>query len=59
LERRESLDESRLALNADGSMLLFQYTRALQPYLESGFSTVKRNFQLFNILPALIFHCMS
>ena len=55
--RREILDESRLALNAEGSMLLFQYTRALQPYLESSFSTVPRNFQLFNILPALIFHC--
>lgn len=55
--RREILDESRMALNAEGSMLLFQYTRALQPYLESSFSTVTRNFQLFNILPALIFHC--
>ncbi len=55
--RREILDESRMALNADGSMLLFQYTRALQPYLESSFTTVTRNFQLFNILPALIFHC--
>ena len=55
--RREILEESRLALNTDGSMLLFQYTRALQPYLESSFSSVKRNFQLFNIFPALIFHC--
>ncbi len=55
--RREILDESRLALKADGSMLLFQYTRTLQPYLESSFSSVTRNFQLFNILPAMIFHC--
>ena len=51
------LEESRLALRAEGSMLLFQYTRTLQPYLESSFSSVKLNFQLFNILPALIFHC--
>lgn len=55
--RREILDESRLALRAEGSMLLFQYSRTLQPYLESSFSSVTRNFQLFNILPAMIFHC--
>jgi phospholipid N-methyltransferase len=55
--RREILEESRLALKAEGSMLLFQYTRTLLPYLESSFSSVKLNFQLFNILPALIFHC--
>jgi len=55
--RREMLEESRMALKAEGSMVLFQYTRKLQPYLESSFSSVKLNFQLFNILPALIFHC--
>ena len=55
--RREILQESRLALRAEGSMLLFQYTRTLLPYLESSFSSVKLNFQFFNILPALIFHC--
>jgi len=56
-QRREILEESRMALQAEGSMLLFQYTRTLLPYLESSFSSVKLNFQLFNILPALIFHC--
>jgi phospholipid N-methyltransferase len=55
--RREILEESRLALKAEGSMHLFQYTTKLKPYLESSFSSVKLNFQLFNILPALIFHC--
>jgi len=55
--RREILEESRQALKAEGSMLLFQYTRTILPYLESSFSSVKLNFQLFNILPALIFHC--
>ena len=55
--RREILEESRLALNPQGSMVLFQYTRTLLPYLESSFSSVKLNFQFFNILPALIFHC--
>ena len=55
--RREILEESRLALQPEGSLVLFQYTRKLQPYLESSFSSVTRNFQPFNILPALIFHC--
>jgi phospholipid N-methyltransferase len=55
--RREILEESRMALQSEGSMLLFQYTRTMLPYLESSFSSVKLNFQLFNILPALIFHC--
>jgi phospholipid N-methyltransferase len=57
--RREIFQESRLALKAEGSMLLFQYTRTMLPYLESCFSSVKLNFQLFNILPALIFHCTT
>lgn len=55
--RREILEESRLALQAQGSMLVFQFTRAVLPYLKSSFGSVKLNFQLLNILPALIFHC--
>jgi phospholipid N-methyltransferase len=55
--RREIVTESRHALKAGGSLLVFQYTRTLLPYLKSTFGTVKLNFQLFNILPALIFHC--
>lgn len=55
--RREILEESRLALRPEGSLVLYQYTRTLLPYLESSFSSVTLNFQLFNILPALIFHC--
>jgi phospholipid N-methyltransferase len=49
--------ESRAALNPQGSLVLFQYSRVLLPCLESTFSSVRSNFQLFNILPALIFHC--
>jgi phospholipid N-methyltransferase len=55
--RREIVVESRHALKAQGSLLVFQYNRTLLPYLQSSFSSVKLNFQLFNILPALIFHC--
>jgi phospholipid N-methyltransferase len=55
--RREMVAESRHALKAQGSLLVFQYNRTLLPYLKSSFSTVRLNFQLLNILPALIFHC--
>jgi phospholipid N-methyltransferase len=56
-QRREIVAESRNALKAQGSLLVFQYNRTLLPYLKSSFSSVRLGFQLFNILPALIFHC--
>jgi phospholipid N-methyltransferase len=56
-QRRQIVTESRHALKAQGSLLVFQYNRRLLPYLQSSFSSVKLGFQLFNILPALIFHC--
>ena len=55
--RREILIESRQALKTRGSMLVFQYTRTILPYLQSCFSSVRQGFQIFNILPARIFHC--
>jgi phospholipid N-methyltransferase len=55
--RRRIVSESRQALKAEGSLLVFQYNRTLLPYLKSTFSSVKLNFQPLNILPALIFHC--
>jgi phospholipid N-methyltransferase len=55
--RQQIVGESRAALNAQGSLVLFQYSRVLLPCLESSFSSVRLNFQPFNILPALIFHC--
>jgi len=56
-QRKEIVIESRLALKPQGSLVVFQYSRLLLPYLKSTFSSVKREFQLFNILPAQIFHC--
>lgn len=55
--RRQILTESRHALKQRGSMLVFQYTRTILPYLQSCFSSVRQGFQMFNILPARIFHC--
>jgi phospholipid N-methyltransferase len=56
-QRQKIVAESRRALKAHGSLLVFQYTRTILPYLKASFGSVKLNFQLFNILPALIFHC--
>jgi phospholipid N-methyltransferase len=55
--RLEIVAESRHALKAQGSLLVFQYNRTLLPYLKSTFSSVELGFQFFNILPAMIFHC--
>jgi len=55
--RQEIVAESRKALKAQGSLVVFQFTRTVLPCLQSSFSSVRLNFQLFNILPALIFHC--
>ena len=55
--RQEVVIESRNALKDQGSLLVFQYTRTVLPYLKSSFSSVRQGFQLFNILPARIFHC--
>ena len=56
-QRWEIVSESRDVLKPQGALLLFQYSRVLLPCLKSSFSSVRSNFQLFNILPALIFHC--
>jgi phospholipid N-methyltransferase len=56
-QRQRIVTESRHALKAEGALLVFQYNRALLPCLKSSFSSVKLKFQLWNILPVLIFHC--
>jgi len=55
--RKEIVAKSRQALKAEGSLLVFQFSPSVLPYLKSSFSSVKLGFQLLNILPARIFHC--
>jgi len=55
--RQEIVAESRDALQPSGSLLVFQFSRKVLPYLKSSFRSVRLNFQLFNILPATVFHC--
>lgn len=55
--RGEIMQESRKALSPRGSLLIFQYTKAVLPYLRSSFSSVQQEFELLNFPPALIFNC--
>jgi phospholipid N-methyltransferase len=55
--RREVMQESRKVLHPEGALLVYQFTNAVLPYLNSSFGSVRQNFQFFNILPARIFYC--
>lgn len=55
--RREIMQESRKALAGGGTLLFFQYTTVVLPYLRSSFSSVRQEFELLNFPPALIFNC--
>jgi phospholipid N-methyltransferase len=45
------------ALGSSGFFLVYQYTRAVLPCLESYFSSVQQNVQLWNIPPTRTFYC--
>jgi phospholipid N-methyltransferase len=51
------LHESRAALNAGGSLLIYQFTRAVLPYLQREFGHVRTDFEPLNVLPAQLFTC--
>lgn len=55
--RREILQESRRLLRPEGALLVYQFTGAVLPYLNSCFRSVQQDYQLWNILPARIFYC--
>lgn len=55
--RQEIMEASRKALCEGGTLLCFQYTKVVLPYLRSSFSSVRQEFELLNIPPALIFNC--
>ncbi len=51
------LKESRAALRPGGAMLVYQFTRAVLPYLVREFGSVRKDFEPLNILPAQVFTC--
>jgi phospholipid N-methyltransferase len=55
--RETIMRESRAALNPGGAVLVYQFTRAVLPYLRTHFRHVRQDFELRNILPARLFYC--
>lgn len=55
--RRGIVKEARAALRPEGALVVYQFTRTVLPYLESHFTSVRKGFQLWNILPTHTFHC--
>jgi len=55
--RRRIMRESRMALNPGGAVLVYQFTRAVLPYLHDCFDEVRQDFEPRNILPARLFYC--
>ncbi len=55
--RQPILQNTREALSAGGSFLVFQFTTRVLPDLTRVFSYVKRKFEPLNILPAHLFIC--
>lgn len=55
--RETIMRESRKALNPRGAVLVYQFTRAVLPYLRSHFEQIDQDFEPRNILPARLFYC--
>jgi phospholipid N-methyltransferase len=55
--REKIMRESREALNPGGAVLVYQFTRAVLPYLQTHFSQIRQDFEPRNILPARLFYC--
>lgn len=49
--------KTHAVLRPDGSFLVYQFSGAVQPYLERVFRRVSRDFELLNIIPARLFFC--
>jgi phospholipid N-methyltransferase len=45
-------------LDSKGTFLVYNFSRAVEPHLERVFGTVRKDFELLNIMPARLFYCM-
>jgi len=55
--REKIMRESREALKPGGAVLVYQFTRAVLPYLQTHFRQIRQDFEPRNILPARLFYC--
>ncbi len=49
--------EARAALNPGGTVLIYQFTRTVLPYLRTHFDQVDQEFEARNFPFAMLFHC--
>jgi phospholipid N-methyltransferase len=55
--RERILQTTHDVLHHDGSFLVYQFTRAVLPYLRQVFPHVHQDFEPRNIMPARLFYC--
>jgi phospholipid N-methyltransferase len=55
--RERILQTTHDVLQPDGSFLVYQFTRAVLPYLRQVFPHVHQEFEPRNIMPARLFYC--
>jgi phospholipid N-methyltransferase len=55
--RDSILRKTRDAVQPSGAFIVYQFTTAVLPYLESTFGEVRRGYEPLNILPAQLFYC--
>lgn len=53
------LAASQAALKPNGAFLVYQFSRAVQPFLQREFKQVQPDFEPLNIPPASLFYCRS
>jgi phospholipid N-methyltransferase len=51
------LHKTHSVLNPDGAFLVYQFTRAVLPYLQRVFGSVYQDFEPLNVMPARLFYC--
>ncbi len=55
--RQRILQTTHEILHPTGAFLVYQFTRAVLPYLRQVFGTVHQEFEPRNIMPARLFYC--
>lgn len=53
------MDGTRRLLGSTGMFVVYQFTRAVLPYLERSFDQIGQSFEPLNVLPARLFFCRS
>jgi phospholipid N-methyltransferase len=55
--REAILRKTHDVLKPDGAFLVYQFTRAVLPYLQQVFGSVHQEFEPLNVMPARLFYC--